>query len=326
MRKEQQCAIKKFKAITAVMLSAVVVLCTLLTGCGAKNDKSDGKLRIISTIFPYYDFARTIGGEKADVTMLLRPGAESHSYDPTPQDIINIRKCDIFIYTGGESDEWVKTILESGEKPKKIINAMDCVEAFEEETVEGMDEGNEPEEESGSIEYDEHVWTSPVNALKISRVISSAMQELDKENAPAYKKNMETYGGELAALDNSYKKLVESSSRKTVVFGDRFPFRYLAEEYGLSYYAAFPGCSSETEPSASTVSFLIDKVKTEKIPVVFTIEFSSGKVADTICNASSAKKLMLHSCHNVTSEQMNDGTSYLSLMRDNLVNLKEALN
>ncbi len=314
------------KRITSLLLAAVLVL-TVISLCACTDDsaaKTDGKLSIITTVFPPYDFARQITGDKADITMLLKPGMESHSYDPTPQDIIKIQECDLFIYGGGESDEWVEDILASGSKPKKIIAMMDCVNAVQEVVQEGMTV-DEKEKDSDDIEYDEHVWTSPTNASLIMRKISDTLCELDPANASLYKEKTNSYATELSTLDDSYKKAVDGAARKTIVFGDRFPFRYLADEYGLSYYAAFPGCSSETEPSAATISFLINKVKDEKIPVVFTIEFSNGKVADTICSETGAKKLMLHSCHNLSADEFERGETYVSLMRANLVNLKEAL-
>lgn len=312
------------KKITALILAAVLAL-TVLCACSKDENEStsDGKLNIIATIFPSYDFARQVGGDNADVTMLLKPGTESHSYDPSPQDIIRIQNCDLFIYTGGESDEWVNEILSSGGKqPKKVIALMDCVDTVREETVEGM-QSNEKEGET--IEYDEHVWTSPINAITISKKITEDLIELDPKNEKQYKENENKYSMELSALSDSFAKTVEEGKRKVIVFGDRFPFRYFADEYGLSYYAAFPGCSSETEPSAATISFLIDKVKEKNIPVVFTIEFSDGKVADTICSETGAKKLSFHSCHNVTKEMFDSGITYVQLMRENLKNLKEAL-
>ncbi len=311
---------KKFICTILCMVVIVSVFCA----CG-KNDtkKDDGKLNIVSTIFPPYDFTREIGGDRVNVSMLLKPGMESHSYDPTPQDIIKIQESDIFIYVGGESDEWVNDILESGDrKPKKIISLMDIVDKVREEIVEGMEKD---EDDSDETEYDEHVWTSPVNASLITRKISETLCELDTKNADFFKNKTSEYCQRLSALDNEFHKITDNAKRKTIVFGDRFPFRYLADEYGLKYYAAFPGCSSETEPSAATISFLIDKVKEEKIPVVFSIEFSSGKVADTICESTGAEKLTLHSCHNITQKEFDSGISYYSLMLDNINALREAL-
>lgn len=319
---------KKFLAVIITSLILVATLCA----CGNKENSvskaqsgSDGKISVVTTIFPPYDFARQVGGDNVDLTMLLKPGTESHNYDPTPQDIIKIQNCDLFIYVGGESDEWVKDILESdNSKPKKIIALIDCVDAVEEEIVEGMEDKDE-DDDSHKIEYDEHVWTSPKNAIIISKKISSALIELDKDNAKTYEKNTTEYSQKLSLLDSKFQNIVDNAKRKTIIFGDRFPMRYFADEYGLKYYAAFPGCSSETEPSAATVSFLIDKVKAEKIPVVFSIEFSNGKVADTICEDTRAKKLTFHSCHNVTQEQFDSGVTYIDLMNQNAENIKEAL-
>lgn len=320
---------KKFLAVIITSLILVATLCA----CGNKENSvskaqsgSDGKISVVTTIFPPYDFARQIGGDNVDLTMLLKPGTESHNYDPTPQDIIKIQNCDLFIYVGGESDEWVRDILESNDsKPKKIISLMDCVDTVQEEIVEGMEKDKDEDNDGHEIEYDEHVWTSPKNAIIISKKISLALTELDKDNAKVYEKNTTEYSKKLSLLDSKFQNIVDNAKRKTIIFGDRFPMRYFADEYGLKYYAAFPGCSSETEPSAATVSFLIDKVKAEKIPVVFSIEFSNGKVADTICEDTGAKKLTFHSCHNVTQEQFDSGVTYIDLMNQNAESIKEAL-
>jgi zinc transport system substrate-binding protein len=294
---------------------------------------ADKKPSVVATIFPQYDFARAIAGDKAELTMLLRPGTESHSYDPTPQDILKIQNCDIFIYGGGESDEWVDGVLESMDTSKMtIISLIDCVDAVEEEIVEGMQEEEEEEGEEGEEgheheeEYDEHVWTSPANAGKIVRKISDALSEADPSNAASYKANADDYLNKLDGLDAAFRDVVKSAARKTLIFGDRFPFRYFADAYGLKYFAAFPGCSTETEASAATVAFLIDKVKAEKIPVVFHIELSNEKIADTICEATGAKKLMLHACHNITRDDFQRGLTYLDIMTANVGALKEALN
>lgn len=313
------------KKIISVILCMAAVLAVCCSCEKTETKKDDGKLNIVTTIFPPYDFAKNAGGEYVNVSMLLKPGMESHSYDPTPQDIIKIQECDLFIYTGGESDEWVKDILESGDKkPKKVLAMMDIVDTVEEETVEGM-EKEEEENDGDEIEYDEHVWTSPKNAINITASITNALCQLDENHQASFTQNMMAYRRDLLLLDDSFREVTDNAKRKTIVFGDRFPFRYLADEYDLKYYAAFPGCSAETEPSPSTVSFLIDKVREEKIPVVFSIEFSNGKVADTICESTGAKKLTLHSCHNVTQDEFDSSISYLSLMQKNVQALKEAL-
>lgn len=365
-----------------VVLAALVLGILFMSSCSAADPQGstasggDDKLQIVTTIFPPYDFARNIAGRNADVSMLLKPGTESHSCEPSPSDIIKIINCDIFIYTGGESDTWVDEILDSiseNGRDIRIIKMLDVVDnAVEEEIVEGMQAGllelNEHSEEAVSEtggsgnedgedtaleqsdadgsdaaaegsdehehetesehahEYDEHVWTSPRRAMQIVDAISNAVIELDPDNIDEYQMNTAIYLSLLSDLDQEYREAVESSKRDYIVFGDRFPFRYLADEYGLKYSAAFPGCSSESEPSAKTVAYLIDRVREEEIPAVFYIEFSNQKIADAIAEETGAKKLLLHSCHNLTSEQMNNGVTYLDLMRDNLENLKEALN
>ena len=261
--------------------------------------------------------------------MLLAPGVESHSYEPTPQDIIKIQKSDVFIYVGGESDEWVKEILESIDTSKMaVINLMDCVEPVKEEIVEGMEEEKDEEHKDGEeeIEYDEHIWTSPRNAMLITNKIAEELSRIDSKNAVEYKKNAADYIKELQKLDKDFQSVVNSGKRKTIAFGDRFPFRYFADAYGLSYTAAFPGCSTDTEPSAATIAYIIDKVKNENLPVIYYIEFSNHKVADSISEATGAKAMLLHSCHNVSRKDLEKGVTYLELMRKNVESLKEALN
>lgn len=327
--------------LTALLLTGAITL-TSLTACGspAENTANDGgKVKIVVTIFPQYDFARAVGGDNAELTMLLAPGAEAHTYEPTPQDIIAINECDLFIYVGGESDGWVDGILEStNNADMKVISLMDCVNVVEEETVEGMeseehehaegaDEEHDHEEAHGDeIEYDEHVWTSPKNAILIVDRIKTALCEIDSANKSEYEANAADYTAKLTDIDNRFTEIVSTAKRRTVVFGDRFPFRYFADAYGLEYYAAFPGCSSETSASAATLTFLIDKVKAENIPAVFHIELSGERVANTICEATGAASLLLHSCHNITAEDFSAGKTYVDFMTANLEALKNALN
>lgn len=498
------------------LLLAAFMLTGLLSACGVSKSESavgaNTKLSIVTTIFPQYDFTRQIVGDYADVTMLLKPGAESHSYEPTPQDIKKIQNADLFIYTGGENDVWVDNILASmGDKKPETLKLLDCVSTVTEEVVEGMEHGHEDGEEhhhndgefedsevkdrslsdwsgdwqsaypylldgtldevfrhkaeeeqdkteeeykayystgfqtdverikisgdkisffqagkESSAEYtykgyeiltydsgekgvryqfestspaseapkyiqfsdhlieptegvehfhiysgndgfsallkemenwptyfdssltgeeiademighdghehdheeepDEHVWTSPENAIQIVEKITGILAEKDPANAAAYTANSTAYVEQLRDLDKSFRDTVETGKRKTLLFGDRFPFRYLADAYGLKYYAAFTGCSTETEASAATVAFLTDKTKEEKIPVVFTIELSNEKIADSICDATGAKRLTLHSCHNVSADDFAKGVTYLSLMQQNVAALREALN
>lgn len=489
-------------------LFALIFVLYCFTGCTTtsidRGKNVSNKLSIVTTIFPQYDFTRQIAGDQAEVTMLLKPGTESHSYEPTPQDIQTIENCDLLIYTGGENDVWVDDILQTmGERKPDTLRLMDCVPTMNEEIVEGMehehehekiseadikdrplsdflgdyqsvlpyfengtldayiaeeaeeheksfdemkqeflknkfsdykkisiqnssvsvmtsagtmsadyeyvgfqtekdDDGDirsvwygykmktpidgmpmyltfndheignihhEAEEETKHIhirygndsiealmdmehwaptyflsdataeeisaeitehshhdeEFDEHIWTSPINAIKIVNKISDLMCEKDAKNANTYQTNTKEYIAQLEALDQDFLEVVENAKRKTIVFGDRFPFLYFVKQYGLNYYAAFTGCSSETEASAATVKFLIDHVNAEKIPVVFTIELSNEKIADSICEATGAKKLTLYSCHNITKEQMDAGETYLSMMQKNVDSLRTAL-
>ncbi|HWR23126.1 MAG TPA: metal ABC transporter substrate-binding protein [Feifaniaceae bacterium] len=321
---------KRFvKAALAVLLSML-----LLAGCQSaplsaneKNETNEDKISVVATIFPPYDFVREIAGDNVTLTMLLPPGSESHSYEPTPQDIIAIQNCDVFLYVGGESDAWIDEVLSSMEDGgRRLIKLMDCVQPVEEELVEGMEEEEEEEDEGiRGPEYDEHVWTSPKNAKLIAAKISETLCETDPANAETYQTNTEAYLKKLDTLDAAFQDVVDSAARKTIVFGDRFPFRYFADAYGLDYFAAFPGCSAETEASAGTVAFLIDKIKAERIPAVFHIELSNEKMADTIAEATNAKKLLLHACHNISKADFESGVGYLDLMTNNVAALKEAL-
>ncbi|MDR1272232.1 MAG: metal ABC transporter substrate-binding protein [Clostridiales Family XIII bacterium] len=331
--------VQNMKKIIPILLIAALTLFAL-AGCGQQGKdadtsdtddaEKDGRLSVVATTFAPYDFAREIAGDKADIAMLLPPGSESHSFEPTPQDIIDIQNCDVFIYVGGESDDWVDGILESMDTENmKIITLMDCVETVEEVVVEGMEdeeeeegEGEDGEEEA---ELDEHVWTSPKNAKLIVQKISDAFCAEDPANETVYKENTENYLAKLDDLDARFQAVVDESARRTIVFGDRFPFRYFADAYGLDYFAAFPGCSTETEASAATVAFLIDKINEEGIPVVLHIELSSDKMANAISESTGAKVLLLHAVHNVSKDDFENGEGYLSLMTKNVDVLKEAL-
>jgi zinc transport system substrate-binding protein len=297
--------------------------CRRIESGRARSAKANGKINVTSVIFPSYDFVRAIAGDRVNLIMLLPPGSESHSYEPTPQNIIAIKNTDLLIYPGGENSAWVERILDSISNLSEnmiVLNMLDLVDAVEEEIVEGMEE--DEEEESA---YDEHVWTSPQNAKVIVAAITDVLCELDSANAEFFRQNAVAYSAQLDELDVSFKAVVDGAKRKIIIFGDRFPFRYLADAYGLEYFAAFPGCSTDTEPSAATVAFLINKVRSEKLPVIFHIELSNEKMADTISEATGAKKLLLHSCHNLTKNDFEKGVTYLDVQKGNVVNLKEAL-
>lgn len=314
--------------------------------------RQDEKLRIVTTIFPPYDFARKIGGEHVEVTMLLKPGMESHSYEPTPADIIRIMNSDIFIYAGGESDVWVEELLEGNDGQVESYALLDWVEPLEEETAEGMqvkghshehehgladaadelseDHPDDAEYESRAVhldeaEYDEHVWTSPVNAMLLVEELCSVMALKDPAHAEAFKKNAGAYEEELEKLDSAFKTAVENGQRRTIVFGDRFPLLYFVKTYGLDYYAAFPGCSMETEPSAAMIAFLTDKVKEEEIPVIFYLEMSNGRIAEAIAETTGAQTMVFYSGHSITAKDLRAGEDYLSLMYRNVEALEVAL-
>lgn len=299
-----------------ILLAAAVCA---ISACAPQNIAEDDMVSVVCASFPPYDFARNIAGDKASVRLLVPPGSDTHSYDPTPNDIIAVSNADIFIYGGGESDEWAKDILNAADNmPERIISMTELVDTFNEELKEGMEGDDEGE-------VDEHVWTSPKNAEVICESIAEALCAADAENAQAYSDKLAEYTARLEALDSSIREIVANADVRTLVFGDRFAFRYFTEEYDLDYYAAFPGCAEMTEPSAKTVAFLIEKVKEEKIPVVLYGEFSNHKICDTISEATGAKIRLFHSCHNLTKQEFESGVGYIELMYSNTDVLKEAL-
>lgn len=330
------------KKITRTL--ALGMAAALLAGCSAGNGMagsmvvSDGsaqqdKMKIVATIFPEYDWTKQILGdlaENADVTLLLDSGVDLHSYQPTAADMIKISDCDLFIYVGGESDRWVADALqEAVNKDMVVLNLLDVLgdRVEEEKIVEGMEADEEKGEEDGP-EYDEHVWLSLKNAETLCGAISAALQQIDPANKDTYAANAAAYTQKLAALDTEYQAAVDTATRKTILFGDRFPFRYLADDYGLSYYAAFVGCSAETEASFETVSFLARKVDELNLPCVLTIEGAQHKIAETIVQNTAEKNqrvLVMDSMQATTAQDATNGTTYLSVMEQNLSVLNEAL-
>ncbi|OON87032.1 zinc ABC transporter substrate-binding protein [Oribacterium sp. C9] len=370
---------KRFISLTmaAVLMGASVSACGF-NSVEVKPESGNDKVEIVTTIFPEYDWVKNVLGENpadAEVTMLIDKGVDLHSFQPTADDIIKISSCDMFVYVGGESDEWVADALkEAVNKDMVVINLLDCLgdSVKEEEVVEGMQEeehdhdeedhdhenaeekhdheneeehhdghesegehheGHEPEDhdhhhEEGEIEYDEHVWLSLRNAETLTQKISEGLQTIDHANAETYKKNAADYIGKLQALDADYQAAVDGASVRTLLFGDRFPFRYMVDDYGLDYFAAFVGCSAETEASFETVSFLSKKVDELSLPAVMTIEGPDHRIAETIVQNTGAKNqkiLTLDSMQATTGEDVKNGTTYLSVMENNLSVLKEAL-
>lgn len=320
----------RLKRLLSLLLTGAMLL-GVLSGCSAPAKQEEG-LSVVATIFPQYDFARQVMGGNGGLTMLLRPGQEVHSYEPTPQDIIAIQNCDLFIYVGGESDAWIEDVLEGMDTSDMVIlSLMDVVDPLEEDTENVLEnpEEHDHEEEGTHLheeEYDEHVWTSPKNAMLITQAICDALCEIDPDNAEQYQANTADYLTQLEELDRAFREVIGSAQRDTLFFGDRFPLLYFVREYGLNYYAAFPGCASETEPSAATVARLIDLVREEEAPVVYQIELSNGNIARSIADSSGARVETFYTCHNITRDDFNAGETYLSLMRRNVDSLKEALN
>ncbi|MBE6734651.1 MAG: zinc ABC transporter substrate-binding protein [Ruminococcaceae bacterium] len=302
------------KRLFSLLLAGLMLLSLFACTTDTTNNHSD-KLKIIATIFPQYDFARTLGGNLCDVSMLVSPGTETHSFEPTTSDILELSDCDIFIYTGGESDSWIDSMLRNIQNPDMtVISLMDCVEVEEEH------------QDHNHSHTDEHVWTSPVNAITISEKICNVMCEKDSENAEIYRQNFEDYKEKLTDLDETFREITESSLRNTLVFGDRFPLKHFATEYNLDCYAAFSGCSDDTEASAATVATLIDKVKAENIPLILKIELSSDNIAATIQKETGAEIRTFYSCHNISKDDFENGETYLSLMEKNTETLRAALN
>lgn len=320
------------KKILALLL-ALWIPAAVLSGCVPQDDSAaSNKLNIVTTIFPAYDWVREILGaetDRAEITMLLDSGVDLHSYQPTVDDIVKISDCDLFLYVGGESDGWVDDALKNApNKERKVIRLLDVLgdSAKAEETVEGMQEEEHDHEEEA--EYDEHIWLSLKNAQVLVAAISEALQETDPARKDTYAANAAAYVEKLSALDGEYRAAVDSGKYKTLLFGDRFPFRYLADDYGLDYYAAFPGCSAETEASFETVSFLAGKMDALGLPCVLTIEGTQHKIAETIVQNTAQKNqqvLTMDSMQAITANDAASGVSYLSIMEKNLSVLKKAL-
>ena len=370
----------KFSRKTEFLRKSVVFIVTIsmilgMTGCGKTTEKEDTyRLKIVTSLFPYYDMARAVIGDVKgiDLKMTVTPGQDSHSFEPTPSDVIQMENADVLIYNGGSLETWIDTLLDSLNNKNQIqMKMMDYVDVLNEEIVEGMDtrfeehdhdehshkednhnkekhkedshseekhkEDNHSEDSSNDSEFhnedseeeheetDEHIWTSPVNEIimteKICETLSKALPE-EKEN---FQKNAESYISQLKELDNEFRTIVENAKINEIIFADKFPLQYFAKEYGLKYYAAFPGCGSDMEPSAKTIGFLVDKIKEDNIKAVFYLELSSHIVADAIETDTGAKPLQFNSCHNITQKQFDSGVTYVDLMKENVNNLKIAL-
>ena len=387
-----------------LVFSCVLTACTPRRGAASSDSSSnplkgadasgDTRLNVVTTLFPYYDFLRQIAGDSIRLTMVVPAGMDSHSFEPTPADMITIQNADLLVCNGGTMEQWLSQVLDSFEEgtgPKRVVTMMDYVDVVQEEIVEGMEDGeahdhghthvhadgtvhagdhdheledhahseeehesedhihsedehdpedyDHSEEEHGpedyihseddghgvEIEYDEHIWTSPVNAKKLVSVLTEVLAEEDPAHADSYAENSASYQDKLMKLDAEFREVVSHAKRRLVVFGDKFPLRYFFDEYGLEYRAAFSGCSTDTEPSAKTIAYLIDKVREEQIPAVYYLELSSPRVAEIIGEETGAEPLLFHSCHNVTRYQFDSVVTYLDLMEQNVENLKKGL-
>jgi len=320
-----------------VLVVSLVIAGVLFAACGSKSGNSEeGKIQIVTTIFPEYDWVSRIaeGNENIEVNMLLDKGVDLHSFQPSADDIIKVSSCDMFIYVGGESDEWVEdALLEATNKDMVVINLLDVLgdSVKEEEVVEGMEaeEEEEGESEEEEVEYDEHVWLSLKNAQTLCGVIADELISMDSDNKNLYEKNLKNYTEQLTSLDKEYEKAVDEALYKTVLFGDRFPFGYLVDDYGLDYYAAFVGCSAESEASFETIVFLANKIDEIGLNAILQIESADGSIAQTIVDNTKNKNqkiLTMDSMQSVTSKDVNEGMTYLGIMENNLEVLKEALN
>lgn len=321
------------KRILALLLAAAVAL-PLCACAPAGEEAEDGRLQVVCSLFPYYDFVREIGGAYVSPRLLVAAGREAHSFEPTPMDVIRVSRADVFVYNGGEGEQWVDEILSSaGENIPTVLRMMDYADTLTEEPLTGHDDHDhadhdhehDDDHDSDDIEYDEHIWTSPVQAMKLCRAICDALCAADPAHAAVYRSNLENYLGQLAELDAAFRQVCGEKKRSLLVFGDRFPLLYFCREYGLDYRAAFHGCSSDTEPSLYTLKFLIDKVNEQDIPVVYALELSSRKVADAIAETTGAKVETFYSCQTVSQADWAAGEGYVSLMRRNVAALREGI-
>ncbi len=318
------------KGIALLLTLLLITVC--FAACGGEKNPADaaaegGKLNVVCSIFPQYDFVKAIAGDEVNLTLLLDSKTDLHSYTPTADDIMKLSKADLFINIGGESDDWAEDVIASAANDKlHVVSLLKLVDAVEEETLPGMQEEEEDAEAEEGPEYDEHVWTSLKNVIKIIPALTDVLCELDSDNTALYQTNSSAYLAQLQALEAKYSDTIGKAARKTLLFADRFPFRYLADDYGLTCYAAFSGCSAETEASFETMTFLVDTVKEQNLPFVLMIDGSDGSVAETVSRGSGAEIRVLNSCQSVSPDDIANGASYLTIMENNLSVLSEVLN
>ena len=293
-----------------------------------KGKRNSDKLNIVTTTFSTYDFAKQIAQDKADVEFLLGPGVDSHSYEPSSSDLIKIKNADVFIYIGGEMEQWVDKILETDTINKEqitLIKVTDCIDTIEEQEVDGAEEEEHEHEHEEEGAFDEHIWTSPSNAIKMVNYISEKFSEVDSNNKEIYLENAKKYNVQIEEVRNKIQEIVNNKKRDRLVFGDKMPMQYFLNEFGLTASAAFNGCSTEAEPGTKTITYLVNKVKEENIPVVLYIELSTGKTAKSITQETGAKTMQIQTLHNISKDDFKNKETYVSLMSRNLQVLKEAL-
>jgi zinc transport system substrate-binding protein len=311
-----------------LFISILILIAALTSSCEKQSDKKqkDGKTNVVATIFPLYDFAKATAKEQANITMLVPPGGSIHSFEPSPADIKKIQNADIFLYIGGENDAWVNRILSTLDTSKmKIVRFFDFVELREEDEMEEEDEGEHEHEGEEEVEYDEHIWTSPKNAVIMIGEVAKVFCEKDSSKCELYKENSQKYISQISEVSGELSKTVNSAKIKQIVIADRFPFLYLTKEYGLEYVAAFPGCSDQSNASAKTMASLIKTVQENKIPYIYHVELSNRQTAEAVAEQTGAKMLLLHSYHNLSKQEFEKGVTYLDLMRQNAENLKIGL-
>lgn len=310
-----------FKKVLSIVLSAVL-LCMMFSGCGITQPVDDGRLTVVTSIFAPYDFVRQVVGDRARVIMLLPPGVENHSYEPTPSDIIEIENADIFFYISENTETWVTQILSS--LRNKQVETVNIAEGIGVEIHAHNHAHNE--EHTEECEADEHIWTSLENSAETVGFIGEKLGEKDPANAGFYKANAEKYADEIRTLKADFSSMISASERTEIVSGSRFAMKNFTAEFGINFTAAFDSCVDNTEPSAAVMAKIIDKIKSNDIPVIFYEELTEPKIARAVSLETGAEMLLLHSCHNVSADEFKRGVTYVSLMKQNYKNIKEALN
>jgi len=319
--------LKKIMLILILVVIIIGFVFLFLFNENTKQGKENDKLNVIVTTFSTYDFVKQVSGDKVNLKLLLEPGVDAHSYEPTASNLINIQESDLFIYIGGKMESWADKVLSSLDtKDTKVICMADYVDTTDEMKIDGAEHEHEHEDEQEHEHgYDEHIWTSPRNAIKMVEKISNVLSELDIENNDLYNKNSNEYILKIKDVQSKIQEIVDNKVRDRIVFGDKMPMQYFINEFGLKVSAAFSGCSTETEPSSSTIAYLVNVIKKENIPVVLYVELNNGKVAQTIANETGAKAMQIQSFHNISKDDFLNGETYISLMNRNLNVIKAAL-